>query len=127
VKSAPSAAQAAALVQCSKEGLSSQFATLAQDVHVDLGSPRPFQMGIDGYNNDIDSKAQVIPIRGSLTMYICDQVDNVMNNKGKNCHVTPTTKMTGMCYKTSFGDYRCELGGGQGSTQVDAKPGPTAY
>ena len=126
VRSVPSATVAAALLQCSEEGTSSQSITLFQDVHIEMGSPRAFMMSTDVDSNDIDPAAKVYPIRGSATSYICAQVDDVMKNKGKNCSVFPTTKMNGTCYKTKFNDWKCRMGGGDGQQQT-GKPGPTAY
>ena len=32
-----------------------------------------------------------------------------MKNVGKNCNAYDQPKATGMCYKTTFGDWRCTM------------------
>ncbi len=128
VTSPPNAAQAAALVQCTMDSESSQGVQLMQDVKVEMGGGRPFLIGSDEMLESIDPSAKVYPIRGSETFYTCIQVDNVMNNKGKNCSYQQWPKSEGRCWRTKFNDWKCSMAAGGGGPQmISGQPGPTTY
>jgi len=122
----PNASQAAALVQCTMESQNSQGITLMQDVKVEMGDARAFIAGTDDYWESIDRSAKVYPLEGSQTLYQCAQVDDVIHTKGKNCTVSPWTTSEGRCWKTTFGDWKCNMTG-SGGTPLYNQPGPTAY
>ena len=125
VRHRPSSAEAAALVQCTQDSVARDHIMLMQDVSVSVGAAtqeRPYDD-----QNDIDVRAVVYPISGSLVMHNCSIVDNVMNNGGKNCDVTESKNMTGLCYSNRAGDYRCRLGGGEGGFHKYSQPGPMGY
>jgi hypothetical protein len=127
VTSPPTAAQAAALVQCTMEYQSSQVVSLMQDVKVEVGGARPF-MAEDSAFSQIDPAGKVYPIRGSEKMYLCGPVlESVMHSQGKNCSYFVQSKAEGRCWKTKFGDWRCSLAGGGDGTQTQNQPGPTTY
>ena len=125
----PTAAQAAALVQCSYEsdrtGTATPELVLTTDVEVELGSPRAEIAGLDDVT-DIDVTAKVYPIRGGGTSWWCSPVAE--QPAGRNCLSYPRrgSSTVGRCYKTNFGEYQCLMSVG-GSVQVQNLPGPTTY
>ena len=125
VKSPPSAAQAAVLVQCSMDSLSATGLGLIQDVKLEMGSSRDFVYYSDAGLAGIDLKAQVYELRGSYTAYFCTLVSASLNGPGKNClkSVVPTAQ--GWCWKTSFGDWKCKMQGGAPDSVIG--PGPKTF
>ena len=79
---------------------------LAEDVKVEIGKGRPFESG-DG-SGDIDTHELVYPIRGSYNWYLCYPITSV-NTAGKNCVKFGQPNAEGLCYKTTFGDWRCSM------------------
>lgn len=67
---------------------------------------------------DQDPNAKVYAIRGSFDQYMCSKLDHstMFNNIGKNCGDQHVTNATGSCYRTTFGDWKCQMVGGGGST-----------
>jgi hypothetical protein len=121
----PSVADATTLVQCTMDGKSSGYINLIQNVTVQLGSPRAFIYTTDSFLNEIDTKAQVIPVRGSLTAYGCSFANSV-TVAGKNCESYDIPAGTGRCWKTNFGDWKCSLGGANANARRMIA-GPTAF
>jgi len=81
---------------------------LIENLQLQVGAPRPFQMRTDAAT-DVDPSQPVYPIRGSFTLYQCKEPSKLANNKGKNCSVYDKPKATGTCYKTSFGEWHCSM------------------
>lgn len=109
-KGAPSPAQAAQYVTCNAEHVSGDMLFLAENVKVEIGRARRYNPNDDLNMNDVDPSQPVYPIRGSLTGYGCNPVDNsILHNAGKNCLVTRQPNAKGLCYKTTFGDWKCSL------------------
>lgn len=106
----PSVADATILVQCTMDGKSDGFINLVQNVKVQLASPRAFIYESDSFLKEIDVKAQVIPLRGSLTDFGCSPA-NTVTPAGENCESYDIPSGTGRCWKTTFGDWKCSLGG----------------
>ena len=125
VTSPPSAAQAVALVQCTMEAESRDMVILIQDVKVQMGAPRAFGEAADTGLQDLDVSAKILPLRGSQTMYQCGEVR--FYGKGTQCSAFPYPKSEGRCWKTKFGDWKCNLAGGPGAQQLTKQPGPTTY
>jgi hypothetical protein len=125
VKSPPSAAQAAVMVQCTMDSLSATGLGLIQDVKLEMGSSRDFVYYSDAGLAGIDLKAQVYELRGSYTAYFCTLVSASLNGPGKNClkSVVPTAQ--GWCWKTSFGDWKCKMQGGAPDSVIG--PGPKTF
>jgi hypothetical protein len=73
----------------------------------------------------IDLDAQVYPLEGNYSAYLCKAINN-MSPAGANCVKTLMTNAVGWCYKTSFGDYKCRMQGGA-SQMVMGQPAPTAF
>jgi hypothetical protein len=115
VTSAPSASQAAVMVQCTMDAVSAFGVGLVQDVKLEMGKARPFLYSSDAGLSGIDLTAQVIPLRGSYTSYLCNTISN-MAPVGHSCMKSPVPMAVGACWKTSFGDYKCKLQGAPGGS-----------
>jgi hypothetical protein len=115
VTSAPSVAQAAVMVQCTMDATSAFGVGLVQDVKIEMGKARPFVYYSDAGLSGVDLTAQVIPLRGSYTSYLCNTISN-MSTPGKSCMKSPVPMAVGACWKTSFGDYKCKLQGAPGGS-----------
>jgi hypothetical protein len=125
VTSPPSVAQAAVLVQCSMEADSAFGVGLVQDVKPEIGKPRKFVYATDAGTPGIDLDAQVYPLQGTYTAYLCRVINN-MSPAGANCIKTVVTSAIGACYKTSFGDWRCRMQQ-QTMQMVMGQPAPTTF
>jgi hypothetical protein len=121
----PSPAQAALLVQCTMDTKSNQYINLIQNVKVQMASSRAFLMSSDSYLTEVDTASKVIPIRGSLTAYGCSTA-NPVTPAGKNCQSYDIPSGSGMCWKTTFGDWKCSLGGANANIRYQVA-GPTAF
>ena len=128
VTSPPTLAQATIMVQCANEsdttGSSSPAIWLATDVQIEMGSPRPYIPGTDDRQN-LDVTAKIYPIRGQGTRWSCGPAASYA--PGENCMkwlAGPGGQ--GACWKTSFGDWKCDMT--LGSTNiVNRIKGPTTY
>jgi hypothetical protein len=125
IRSAPSNAQAAALVQCTQDATYPDHIVLTENVVVSIG--RSHALLKADQHEAIDNSAPVYDITGSEIMYNCQAVDNVKNNSGKNCQVALLSGMSGICYRIRSGDWRCMLGGGQSGWVRPQDPPPTIY
>lgn len=110
-RGAISAAQATEYIICGKEKDEGGHLTLVENLKVQLGAATPFNRDTFGYAPDVDAKFPVYPFRASLDMYQCNEVSDSIENRGKSCTVYVRPKATGVCVKTTFGDWRCELSG----------------
>jgi hypothetical protein len=126
VTKAPSAAEASVMVQCAMEGLAPTGLTLIQDLHIQMGTPRPFVYRTDAGLAGIDLNATVYPLRGSYTTYFCRTIGNGVP-AGHSCIKTATPESEGWCWKTSFGDYKCRMHGGASPDSELGMPAPTTY
>ncbi len=122
VKSAPSGAQAAVLVQCTMDGDSATGLGLIQDVKLEMGSTRPFVYWTDAGLDGIDMTAKVYDLRGSYTGYFCTLISASMNAPGQNCMKSAVPVAKGWCWKTSFGDWKCKMQGGAPDTVIAGPP-----
>lgn len=125
VKSPPSAAQAAVLVQCNMDNLSYTGLALIQDVKLEMGSSRPFVYWTDAGLAGIDLNAKVYELRGSYTGYFCTLVSASLNGPGHNCIKSAVPTAQGWCWKTSFGDWKCKMQGG--APDMVNGPGPKNF
>ena len=110
VTSPPSVATAQILVQCSMDGRAGLHLGLVQDVKLQFGKSRPFAYNTDAELPGIDLTAQVYPLQGSYTAYMCEPINN-MSPAGRSCIKSVVPASQGWCYKTSFGDYKCTMAG----------------
>ncbi len=98
-------------VICSEEHVEGGSLYLAEDLTVQVGGAVPYNPNRFPFASDIDTKAPVYPIRAgaSLKEYQCSVVSDIRQNKGYNCTIYPRPNATGVCVKTTFGDWRCSL------------------
>ena len=111
VRGVIASAQAAAYVVCSEESVSNTTLWLVENVAVQIGAGRPFQMRTDAYD-DIDPSKPIYPIRGSYVKYACDvpaSIPGFPSTVGKNCTLYDQPHATGACYRTTFNDWRCGM------------------
>jgi hypothetical protein len=83
VKSPPSEAVAAVLVQCTMETDSLFGVGLIQDIKLEIGKSRRFVYQTDAGLTEIDLDAPVYPLQGSYTSYLCKTI-TTQNPAGKN-------------------------------------------
>ena len=113
VRGAITPALAKKYLMCDREGVRRHAMHIVENVKVEVGGGRRFQPQSDLNFSDINVRALIYPIRGSLTSYECVEVDSNRNhsNLGRNCTMFVERKATGTCYKTTFGDWRCSTFG----------------
>jgi hypothetical protein len=121
----PNQAQAAVLVQCTMDQDRPTGLFLMQDVVVQIGAPRSYQPETDSNLAEINMGAQIYPLIGSLTVYWCSPVGGT-TPAGRGCMVSPTPYAVGKCWKTTYGDWKCNLLGPAPSSR-SGLPGPTDY
>ena len=127
----PTPAQAAVLVQCDHESASQTSGmypalTLVTDVQVQMSAPRDFQGGMGTSAPDVDVKGQVYDLRGQGTTWTCQKVGFRMA-AGSNCiRSSAVPKGKGQCYRTTFGDWKCQMTVGSEEWTPGFK-GPTAF
>ena len=112
---APTAEQARQYFTCSAEGEFSHSLYLAENVQVEIGKGRPFNIVQDINTQEIDPSQPVYPIRGSYTQYQCSNVYpkdpwHSIYTAGKNCDIYNVPDAKGLCYKTTFSDWVCKMG-----------------
>lgn len=100
----PSDAEAAVLAQCTMEGLFGDTETLLTDVRVRL-------------------KADALTLIGHAKHYACGAQSF---SPGRNCTMTEMPNSPGACWKTDYGEYRCNfVNAGEGYHPF--VPPPTGY
>jgi len=104
-KGAPTTAQATQIFRCTTE-VETDHLYLTDNVQLQIGASRPFH--VDNYP-DIDSSRPVYPIRGSWTQYQCTNVKTYPGVGKNNCAVFDESNGSGICYQTTFGDWRCKM------------------
>ena len=113
MKGPPNSQQAEALVMCSWEKVTGSGtlsnAYLTENVVVQVGSGRPYEYG-DG-SGDADVKQAVYPIRGSFVYDRCFPINSAYP-AGKSCKKIEHPNASGICYKTNFGDWKCQMSDG---------------
>lgn len=107
----PTAAQIPTLIQCAKDNHSSRdFISIWEDITVETGSMRPYNYTRDHHYSGIDTTSQLLPIRGTMTQVSCSAISRMRpSNEGKNCMITVMPTAEGDCFKTSFGDWSCDM------------------
>lgn len=126
-KGAPTPEQVKRYVKCAMEGeqgVAPPHLNLLENVEVEIGKARPFNPNGDVYKSDADVNSPVYPIRGSYDMYICSPPVAPFRVLGKNCSVFGYPRATGACYRTTFGDWYCDMTQVGGTTQRDDVAAP---
>ena len=81
-----------------------------KSVEVGGGIPYAAIMGQRSFS-EIDVNHPVYPIRGSFLRYRCRDLETeYVGPPDANCSTDNHPKATGYCYKTTFGDWRCQMG-----------------
>lgn len=109
-KGPPSNAQALEYLKCTMEIETSGNLYLLQDLTVQVAQKgRPYNPRAPIRN--IDTDYPVFDIRGSYVRYQCDRVYSGAggSNVGKNCNSYDQPKAEGVCWKTTFGDWGCNM------------------
>ena len=125
VSAPPSPGQAAVLIQCTMDQDRATGLFLMQEVNIVMSQPRAFNGDTDSNLPEIDMSAPVFPLSGSLKVSWCSPI-GVGYPAGRNCQVMPTPMAMGSCWKTTFGDWKCNLIGPAPDSRK-ALPGPTDY
>jgi hypothetical protein len=99
---------AARYVTCEEEHASASTLYLVDSMKVQIGAGRKFQLLTDSYD-EIDSGKPVYPIRGSYVRYSCSVPREMFGTVGKNCTLYDQPHASGVCYKTTFGDWHCSM------------------
>lgn len=107
----PTIAQIPTLIQCAKDNHASRdFISIWEDISVETGSMRPYNYNRDHHYTGIDTTSQLLPIRGTMTQVACSSISRMRpSNEGKNCNITVMPTAQGDCFKTSFGDWSCDM------------------
>ncbi len=121
----PSRWQASALVQCTMDADRPTGLWLMQDVRVAVGAPRRYEPQTDSNLAEIDMGAPIIPLTGSLTVFWCSPIGGT-TAAGSGCMVSPTPFAVGKCWRTTFGDWKCNLQGPAPASR-SGLPGPLTY
>ena len=122
VTTVPTADQIPALLQCSMESQDNFYNTLIEDVQVQVGAMRPYAFKADSQNQDIDTTAKLLTIRGSLVRYTCRNISQLDHDPSKICTRTPETKASGVCYKNTFGEWTCTMHDYNGVREAEMPP-----
>lgn len=110
-KGAPSNAQALEYLKCTMERESGSNLFLLQDLTVQV-APKGRRYNPRAPISNIDTDYPVYDIRGSFVRYQCDPVylgGGSLANAGKNCTSYDQPKAEGVCWKTTFGDWGCNM------------------
>lgn len=108
---APSAEQAKHYLGCEIEHVSGSMLYLLADVKVQVASsPRPYEVRHD-IADQIDPQKPVYDIRGSYLKYQCPLTNSYDGEHfpGKHCSYANETNASGLCWQTSFGEWRCRM------------------
>lgn len=105
----PTSDEAAWIYLCEYEsqpiGVASKL-YLVEDLSIQVGRSRPFGQTTDYSLRDADPSQQVFPIRGTLTLIQCSEVND--RNRGANCAEYPS-KGEGVCYRSTFDEWSCPM------------------
>lgn len=117
----PTESEATALFRCVNE-VEAGHLYLLEDVRLQIGGSRPYQFG-DGYP-EIDRNLPVHPIRGSWVEYQCSNIKTYPGAGPNNCRVFDKANGSGICYRTTFGDWRCQMQGASANLRPGWMPPP---
>lgn len=106
-RGAITAAVALRYLNCQMEYESGDNLYLVDNVTVQVGGGISYA-AIRGQRSfmEIDVRAPVYPIRGSLLRYQCSPT---YGKSDPNCLMYDYPKATGYCFKTTFGDWKCHM------------------
>jgi hypothetical protein len=125
VSAPPMPGQVRALIQCTMDQDRATGLFLMQDVHAEISQPRAYNGDTDSSLPEIDMNAPIFPLAGSLKVFWCSPI-GVGYPAGRNCQLMPTPSAMGSCWRTTFGDWKCNLIGPAPDSRKNL-PGPTDY
>ncbi len=110
-RGAITAALALKYLNCQMEGIWSNDLYLVENVKVEVGGGLSYAAIRGQYSLDqIDVRVPVYPIRGSFLKYQCQDPETAyVGPPNTNCVTYNNPKATGYCYKTTFGDWKCNM------------------
>lgn len=110
---APTAAQARALFICDSEKYIGGYLYLVSNASVQIARSRPYSAWSDSGNTNIDVAGPVYPIQGHFSSSQCSKRSTMLGqDPSRNCIRTDFPNATGTCYKSTFDEWHCKLGGG---------------
>lgn len=121
----PTDEQVATLVRCYEEVIVGGTLTLIENVQVAVGDGVPYVAVYDKYiMQDADTSAEAYPIRGSFTRSSCKtrQDAAIYGNPDLNCEETDIASAEGICWRTTFSEWRCWMAGPIGDVRKDTAP-----
>lgn len=122
----PTAEQAATLVRCLGEvAVPGRGLSLMENVRIEVGAAVPFIAMYNQYDMpDADTNADTYPIRGSFTWSTCMTRHDAASygNPDLNCEEGDVNEAAGLCWRTSFGDWRCRINGAIVETRKETAP-----
>jgi len=130
IRHRPSDTEAAILAQCTMEGLRESTEKLLTNVQIHITGSHKFLADNTGVYNpevnkakDIDTRAEILTIIAYAKQYTCGVQSFA---PGKNCAITDMPNGTGICWRTDFGEYRCNFVS-VGGSGYQLGPPPTSY
>jgi len=105
---APSNEQALEYVKCSMERESGGNLYLLRDLTVQI-APKGRPYNPLAPIPEVDTEHPIFDIRGSYTLFQCEEIYSSRSNAGKNCIAYDQPKAKGACWKTTFGDWVCKM------------------
>ena len=129
LKGAPTVAQVTGMLRCKHEVIQSAGGELwlMQNLKVAVGGPIPFVTAYNSYvMPEADVRVRTFPIRGSRTWSICKTRHDagIYGNPDLNCYETDVAAAKGVCWKTTFGDWKCLLTGSASGRRDPTRPPP---
>jgi hypothetical protein len=108
------------------EGLSGSDLNLLENITMEIGKSRPYQVS-EMRLSEIDPSKLVYPICGSFDNYTCgdpqqtlhDSAGKAISPAGKNCSVYLRPHATGVCWQATFSDWDCTMGDGNAPVYAD--------
>lgn len=108
-KGAITAALALKYLNCQMEGVWSGNLYLVENVKVEVGGGVPYTPNLGAFDS-INVRVPLYPIRGSFVKYQCKDLETEhVGPPDTNCNTYNNPKATGYCYKTTFGDWKCNM------------------
>jgi hypothetical protein len=123
---APSVAQATAYFKCSMEYFFGDKLVLVENVTVEVGNGRRF-LRSDSELKEVDPQYLIYPIRGSFDKYFCSRWPvwgGVPDKTQPNCLLSRPRNTVGVCYRTSFADWKCEMSSNAAISDTETVFGP---
>jgi hypothetical protein len=109
---------------CDTEGESlGRAMILVTNVSVQVAASRAFNWNQDSAHNGIDPSQPVYDIRGSFQEYMCNKpifADNAFAVT-HNCSLYNEPQAQGTCYKTTFGEWHCDMADANGGNTPAAR------